>query len=149
MGRAARGVIGMSLDEGDRVVSMEMLSGETEKESEVLIVTEGGYGKRTPVAEFRHQGRGGKGVITMKTTDKNGPVLGSRQVSAKDDLMLVSNKGQMIRTNVAGISEQGRMAQGVRLMSVTPGEKLVSFEILAEAPQGIEPLVESGSDGAE
>ncbi|MGK5083614.1 DNA gyrase subunit A [Bdellovibrionota bacterium FG-1] len=143
VGRTARGVIGMSLDEGDRVVSMEILEASNATGAEVLIITEGGYGKRTPVSDFRHQGRGGKGVITMKTTDKNGPVLGARQVMATDDVMIVSNKGQMIRTNVAGISEQGRMAQGVRLMNVSSGEKVVSFELLAEAAQIAGPLVPS------
>ena len=133
MGRTARGVIGMSLDEGDRVVSMEVLAPGNEGNHEVLIVSENGYGKRTPVSDFRHIGRGGKGVIVMKSTDKNGPVMGARQVTPKDDVMLVSDKGQMIRTNVAGISEQGRAAQGVRLMTVSPGEKLVSFELLAES----------------
>ena len=134
MGRTARGVIGMSLDEGDRIISMEILDSKTENAAEVLVVSENGYGKRTPVSEFRHVGRGGKGVIIMKSSDKNGGVMGARQVTPKDDVMLVSNKGQMIRTNVAGISEQGRTAQGVRLMNVTPGEKVVSFELLAESP---------------
>jgi DNA gyrase subunit A len=151
MGRTARGVIGMSLDEGDRVVSMEILNSANDGgPNEVLIVSENGYGKRTPVSEFRHIGRGGKGVIVMKATDKNGPVMGARQVTPKDDVMLVSNKGQMIRTNVAGISEQGRAAQGVRLMTVSPGEKLVSFELLAEfvaAPlgEGTPQIVDDGT----
>jgi DNA gyrase subunit A len=140
MGRTARGVIGMSLDEGDRVVSMEILASGDQAPSgavaEVLVVSENGYGKRTPIADFRHQSRGGKGVIVMKSTDKNGAVMGARQVSTKDDVMLVSNKGQMIRTNVAGISEQGRSAQGVRLMNVSAGEKVVSFELLAENAAG-------------
>jgi DNA gyrase subunit A len=143
MGRSARGVIGMSLDEGDRVISMEILN-TTVEGNEVLIVSENGYGKRTPVSEFRHVNRGGKGVIVMKTTDKNGAVMGARQVTPKDDVMLVSDKGQMIRTNVAGISEQGRTAQGVRLMTVSPGEKLVSFELLAEAATA---AAENGSEG--
>jgi DNA gyrase subunit A len=133
MGRSARGVIGMSLDEGDRVVSMEILPSGDDPHNEVLVVSENGYGKRTPVNEFRHIGRGGKGVIVMKGSERNGSVMGARQVTPKDDVMFVSNKGQMIRTNVGGISEQGRSAQGVRLMTVSPGEKVVSFELLAEA----------------
>jgi DNA gyrase subunit A len=139
MGRTARGVIGVSLDEGDRVVAMEVLTAGsvsadgTAPGYEVLTVTESGYGKRTPVSEYRVQSRGGKGIITMKTTDKNGSVMGSRQVRARDDLMLVSNKGQMIRIRVGDISEQGRNTQGVRLMTISPGEKVVSFEYLAEA----------------
>lgn len=131
MGRATRGVIGMSLDEGDRVVAMEVLDPANES-FEVLTVTESGYGKRTPVKDYRAQSRGGKGVITMKTNDRNGDVMGTRQVLPKDDIMLVSNKGQMIRIHVGEISEQGRNTQGVRLMSMAPGEKIVSFEYMAE-----------------
>ena len=145
MGRTARGVIGMGLDEGDRVVAMEVLETESQTPFEILTVTEGGYGKRTPVSDYRQQSRGGKGIITMKTTDKGGAILGARQVLAKDDLMLVSNKGQMIRINVGGISEQGRNTQGVRLMDVAPGEKVVSIEYMAEnAPEA---AADSG-DGA-
>jgi DNA gyrase subunit A len=141
-GRGARGVSGMSLSEGDQVVAMEVLDrpgaeGETTP-FEILTVTESGYGKRTPVSEYRHQSRGGKGLITMKTTDRNGSVMGSRQVLPKDDVMLVSDKGQMIRIHVGEISEQGRNTQGVRLMNVSAGEKVVSFEYMAEAsnPEG-------------
>jgi DNA gyrase subunit A len=139
MGRAARGVIGMSLDEGDRVVAMEVLSTEVDAEGkpvkpfEVLTVTDGGYGKRTPVSEYRVQSRGGKGIITMKCVNEaRGNVMGARQVLPKDDIMLVSNKGQMIRIHVGEISEQGRSAQGVRLMNMAQGEKVVSFEYMAE-----------------
>jgi DNA gyrase subunit A len=136
MGRSARGVIGMSLDEGDRVVALEVLDptdAGASKPFEILTITEGGYGKRTPVNEYRFQSRGGKGVITMKTTDKNGSVLGARQVLPKDDVMLVSNKGQMIRIHVGEISEQGRNTQGVRLITMAPAEKVVSFEYMAES----------------
>lgn len=132
MGRAARGVIGMSLDEGDKVVAMEVLDAAL-TENEILTITEGGYGKRTPVADYRPQSRGGKGIITMKATDKNGPILGARQVLPKDDVMLVSNRGQMIRIHVGEISEQGRNTQGVRMMAMSPGEKVVSFEFMAES----------------
>ena len=133
MGRAARGVIGMSLDEKDSVVAMEVLDPSVSTQSfEVLTITDGGYGKRTPVAEYRQQSRGGKGIITLKTMEKNGSVMGARQVLPKDDVMLVSNKGQMIRINVGGISEQGRNTQGVRLMTMSMSEKVVSFEYMAE-----------------
>ncbi|MDR3607489.1 MAG: DNA gyrase subunit A [Oligoflexia bacterium] len=148
MGRTARGVIGMSLDEGDRIVTMEVLDtgtdGQAGKPYELLTVTEGGYGKRTPVQDYRAQSRGGKGIITMKTTDKNGLVMGSRQVLPKDDLMLVSNKGQMIRIRVGEISEQGRNTQGVRLMNVSAGEKIVSFEYMAETATTDETAPASG-----
>ncbi|NDD92888.1 DNA gyrase subunit A, partial [bacterium] len=136
MGRSARGVIGMSLDEGDRVVAMEVLSPQDAGTSfEILTVTENGYGKRTPVGEYRVQSRGGKGIITMKSTEKNGNVMGSRQVLPQADVMLISDKGQTIRIHVAGISEQSRNTQGVRLMSVSPGEKVVSFECMAESEE--------------
>jgi len=134
MGRTARGVIGMSLDEGDRVVAMEVLDAvDSDRPYEVLTVTDSGYGKRTPVSDYRHQSRGGKGIITMKTNEKNGLILGARQVLPKDDIMLVSNRGQMIRIHVGEISEQGRNTQGVRLMTVSTGEKVVSFEYMAES----------------
>ena len=152
MGRTARGVIGMSLDEGDRVVAMEVLQTGSEQPFEILTVTESGYGKRTPVGDYRHQSRGGKGIITMKTTEKNGHVMGARQVLPKDDLMLVSTKGQMIRIHVGDISEQGRNTQGVRLMNISgTGERVVSFEYLAEsnvAAEGAEGDVVTPQDGS-
>jgi DNA gyrase subunit A len=144
MGRTARGVIGMSLDEGDQVVAMEVLaregatdaSGALAKPFEILTVTDQGYGKRTPVVEYRFQSRGGKGVINMKANEKTGSVMGSRQVLPNEDVMLVSNKGQMIRVHVGEISEQGRNTQGVRVMTMSPGEKVMSFEGLAESVSG-------------
>ncbi len=136
-GRATRGVGGMDLGAKDLVVAMEVLEPEDGTHSyEILTVTEGGYGKRTPIGEYREQSRAGKGIITMKVTDKNGAVMGARQVLPKDDLMLVSNKGQMIRIRVEDISEQSRNTTGVRLMDVATGEKVVSLEYLAENSSG-------------
>jgi len=134
VGRTARGVAGMNLGEGDSVVAMEVLDIQNAEAQayEILTVTENGFGKRTPVSEYRIQTRGGMGVITMKTNDRNGSIMGSRQVLPKDDVMLVTNKGQMIRIHVGEISEQGRNTQGVRLISLAGAEKLVSFEYLAE-----------------
>jgi len=150
MGRTARGVIGMSLNPDDRVVAMEVLNAGSTEPFEILTVTESGYGKRTPVAEYRHQSRGGKGIITMKTTEKNGSVMGARQVLPKDDLMLVSTKGQMIRIHVGDISEQGRNTQGVRLMNISGGnEKVVSFEYLAEASASVEDASSEVASGGE
>jgi DNA gyrase subunit A len=141
MGRSARGVAGMDLEQGDRVVSMDVLAhGAADTQFEILTVSENGYGKRTPVGEYRLTHRGGKGVINMRISDRNGAILGSRQVLPKDDLMLVSNKGQMIRIRVGEISEQGRSAGGVRLMTVASGEKVVSLEYLPES---------SGTDATE
>jgi DNA gyrase subunit A len=146
MGRTARGVIGMNLEKGDQVVAVEVLDPIAEshqnQDFEILTVTENGYGKRTPVKEYRVQSRGGMGVINMKTTEKNGPIMGSRQVLPKDDLMLVTNKGQMIRIHVGEISEQGRNTQGVRLITLAFGEKVVSFEYMAEV--GVDSILSSG-----
>lgn len=152
MGRSARGVIGMSLDEGDRVVAMEVLDKVDESNGkahlfEILTITEAGYGKRTPVSDYRLQSRGGKGIITMKVGDKNGSVMGSRQVMLKEDVMLVSDKGQMIRIHVGEISEQGRNTQGVRLMSVSAGEKVVSFEQMAESSEAVASVVAPAVEG--
>lgn len=145
MGRTARGVIGMSLDEGDRVVAMTIIRPSEEQSipCEILTVTESGYGKRTPVTEYRSQTRGGKGIITIKTSERNGSVMGVLQVTPKNDVMLVSDRGQMIRINVGGISEQGRNTQGVRLMNVSSGEKLVSVEFMAESNVDVA-VVENG-----
>ena len=134
MGRAARGVCGMTLEDGDKVVTMEVLN-PSAAAPEILTVTEAGYGKRTPVEEYRSQSRGGKGIITMKTTERNGNIAGARQVRPQDDVMLVSNKGQMIRIRVGEISEQGRNTQGVRLMTMSAGERVVAFEYMAESAE--------------
>jgi DNA gyrase subunit A len=163
MGRAARGVIGMNLDAsegaGDRIVAMEVLDTVAQIEGaaqengthpgfEILTVTENGFGKRTSVSEYRLQSRGGVGVINMKTSDRNGSIMGSRQVLPKDDVMLVSSKGQMIRIHVGEISEQGRNTSGVRLITLAANEKLVSFEYLAESAvdSAIEGTPESGTE---
>lgn len=131
MGRSARGVSGMDLEEGDAVVAMEVLSEKSES-FEILTVTENGYGKRTPVSEYRPQSRGGKGIMTIKTSDRNGNVIATCQVRPQDDVMLVSDKGQMIRIHINEISELGRVTQGVRLMSMAEGEKVVALELMGE-----------------
>jgi DNA gyrase subunit A len=129
MGRTARGVHGMDLGENDQVVAMEVLQPDTASESfEVLTITEDGYGKRTSLKDYRSQSRGGVGVISIKA--RNGYVLGSRQVLPENDVVLITNKGKMIRIRVNEISTQGRNTQGVILMSLTAGEKIVSFECL-------------------
>jgi DNA gyrase subunit A len=132
MGRTAYGVYGMSLEDGDIVVGMDVLS-PNDGGTEILAITELGYGKRTAVSEYRIQSRGGKGIITLKVTDKTGKLVAARQVSAKDDLMIVSTSGKLIRIKIGEISEQSRNTQGVRLMNVDSGdEKVVAVEYLAE-----------------
>jgi DNA gyrase subunit A len=127
-GRGTFGVVGMKLDPDDKVVSMEMLSpGAT-----ILTVAEGGFGKRTEMDEYRLQSRGGKGIITMKTTDKTGRVIGVQQVTEEDQLMLVSNNGKIIRMRIKDIRVIGRNTQGVRLIELDEGERVVSLARLAE-----------------
>jgi DNA gyrase subunit A len=127
-GRGTFGVVGMKLDPGDKVVSMEILT----LGFDILTVSEGGYGKRTAMDEYRLQSRGGKGVITMKTTDKTGRVIGVQQVTEDDQLMLVTNSGKIIRLRIKDIRVIGRNTQGVRLIDVDEGERVVSLARLAE-----------------
>ncbi len=128
MGRSTYGVVGMRLDEGDEVVSLDM----AEPGATLLAVSELGYGKRTHVDEYRLTRRGGKGIITMRITEKNGPVVGVRRVADDEDIMLITNGGKVIRTPVTGISVMGRATQGVRLFDLNEGEKVVGVARLAE-----------------
>ena len=127
-GRGTYGVVAMRLDKGDAVVSMEMLS----RGASILTVSENGYGKRTEMEEYRLQFRGGKGVITMKATDKTGRVVGGQQVTDDDQLMLVTNNGKIIRLRMKDIRVIGRNTQGVRLIDLEDGERVVSLARLAE-----------------
>jgi len=122
MGRNARGVTGMRLDEDDKVIGMEIAKPEDFKDGQILTVTEKGFGKRTALEEYRVQGRGGSGIKTMSVTDKNGPLVAVRQVRNEDQILIASTQGKVIRTTVAEISEVGRIAQGVRLISLEDGE---------------------------
>jgi DNA gyrase subunit A len=132
MGRTAAGVRGMTLREGDAVVGMEILSpGAT-----VLTVTERGYGKRTPLEDYRLQRRGGQGIITIRTSERNGPVVSVAQVVDDDEVMLITDGGKVLRARVSGISTMGRATQGVRIMNLAADEKLVSMARLAERDDG-------------
>lgn len=125
VGRASRGVTGVRFsEEADAVIGMEILR--PDPESTVLSVCENGYGKRTPLDEYRQQSRGGKGIYTIKVTERNGPVVGICQVSTTDDLMIVTSAGKLMRFKVSDIGIIGRHTQGVRLMNVTAEEKVIS-----------------------
>ena len=131
MGRNAMGVRGVSLADDDRVVGMEILSpGAT-----VLSVTENGFGKRTPLEDYRLQKRGGQGIITIRTSERNGPVIGVAQVTDEAELMLITDGGKVLRCRVSGISTMGRATQGVTLMDLAEGEKLVAIAQLAESDE--------------
>jgi len=141
-GRGTFGVVGMKLDEGDKLVSMEILT----LGFNILTVSEGGYGKRTEMDEYRLQSRGGKGIITMKTTDRTGRVVGVQQVTEDDQLMLISNKGKIIRMRIHDIRIIGRNTQGVRLIELEEGERVVSLARLAEKEEDDELVEEEKSD---
>jgi len=128
MGRDTYGVRGMKLDEGDSVVALDLV----EQGGMLLAVAENGYGKRTEMDEYRRTHRGGKGIITMKTTDKTGRVIGIRMVTDDDQIMLVSSGGKVVRIRVNEIRVIGRNTQGVRLIDVEGEDKVVSIARLVE-----------------
>jgi DNA gyrase subunit A len=136
MGRTAYGVKGIELDEGDAVVSLQVVrAGGT-----VLTVTRNGYGKRTTLDEYRTQSRGGKGLIDIKASDRNGPVVGVNFLRGEEQVMLITEKGMIIRLNTAEISTIGRNTQGVRLIQLEEGDHLVSVARLAEREDDDESL---------
>jgi len=128
MGRTARGIRGIKLSRDDEVVGMEVVVPHTQ----ILTVTSKGYGKRTPASEYRAQNRGGSGIFTVKRTPKTGDVVGIKRVVDEDELMLISNKGKIIRLHAADIPVQGRSTQGVRLITLEEGERVVAVAKLAE-----------------
>ncbi|MGB9492794.1 MAG: DNA gyrase C-terminal beta-propeller domain-containing protein, partial [Terriglobales bacterium] len=157
MGRPAYGVRGMNLDKGDYIVGMATTPKDAKQAEEaaarakakagidatatdetlplkgslILSVTENGYGKRTPADEYRLQGRGGSGVINVRTTDRNGKVVAIAQVTEETEVMLISQYGKIIRMDSSTIRESGRAAQGVRLLSLEPGDKVAAAVVIA------------------
>jgi DNA gyrase subunit A len=122
MGRAAGGVRGITLEKNDYVIGMEVV----DKKAQLLSVTEKGFGKRSEVSEYRITGRGGKGVTNIKVTDKNGEVVGIKCVTEKDDVMIMTQQGMVVRCASKDIRETGRAAQGVRLINLKKGNDKVS-----------------------
>ncbi len=141
MGRTARGVRGMRLPEGQRVIAM--LVAENESQS-VLTATENGFGKRTPISEYTRHGRGGQGMIAIQTSVRNGRVVSAALVNSDDELMLITTGGVLIRTRVQEIREMSRATQGVTLISLDEGEKLVSLSRIDESASEAETVVEPG-----
>lgn len=123
MGRAATGVRGVNLRQDDHVVGASVIS----DNQEVLVITEKGYGKRTLASEYATKGRGGKGMKTANITEKNGPLAGLMAVNGDEDLMIITNTGVIIRTNVANISQTGRATLGVKVMRLDKGAQIVTF----------------------
>jgi DNA gyrase subunit A len=153
MGRTARGVRGIKMADGYSMISLII----PEEGKQILSVSENGYGKRTASEDFPIYGRGGQGVIGMQTSDRNGAVVGAVQVSESDEIMLISNKGTLVRTRVEEVSVQGRNTQGVRLIRLKDGEKLVGLEQVDEPEavqvfeeaEGSEAVVEQSVEPAE
>lgn len=128
VGRTAIGVRGIKLADTDKVVSLIVAN----QDSPILTATEKGFGKRTHLNEYRAQARGGSGVISIKTSDRNGKVVGAIQVTDEDEMMLISNKGTLVRARAVDVSIIGRNTQGVTLINIAKGEKLVSIAKIAE-----------------
>ncbi|MDE2263309.1 MAG: DNA gyrase subunit A, partial [Gammaproteobacteria bacterium] len=143
MGREAAGVRGIKLGDGQEVIAL-IVVGQGESRGCVLTASASGYGKRTPVADFPVHGRGGQGVIAMQTSDRNGTTVAALQVLPGQEIMLISSTGTLVRTGVDEVSELGRNTQGVRLIRLSEGERLVGIERI-ESLEG-EPAEESGPD---
>jgi DNA gyrase subunit A len=138
MGRMAYGVKGITLEEGNDVIGMETIT--PDSTTAILTVTEGGYGKRTRVGEYRIQGRGGKGIISVKTTERNGPAVGFLQVRDDDEIMLMAAQGKVLRCKVDDIREIGRNTQGVRILDLDGDEdRVVAVARLAEPSEREDP----------
>jgi DNA gyrase subunit A len=135
MGRTARGVRGMRLANGQKVISMLVADNE---EQTVLTATQNGFGKRTRISEFTRHGRGGQGVIAIQTSQRNGPVVSAALVNSNDELMLITSGGVLIRTRVQEIREMSRATQGVTLISLDDGETLVSLSRIDESADDTE-----------
>lgn len=134
VGRSARGVRGISLSPEDKVISLIV----TRPGGTILTATVNGFGKRTPIEDYPIKGRGGKGVIAIKTSERNGEVIGALQVEEEDDIMLISNRGTLVRTHVNEISVVSRNTQGVGLIRLGEGEQLVGLERIIELSSGDE-----------
>ena len=130
MGREARGVRGMQLEDGQNVIAL-LVAGD--EQQSVLTATENGFGKRTPIIEYTRHGRGTKGMIAIQTSERNGKVVAATLVDQEAQIMLITNTGVLIRTRVSEIREMGRATQGVTLISLDEGTKLSGLQQVAEA----------------
>jgi DNA gyrase subunit A len=147
MGRTAAGVRGAELeDDNDEVVGMVAVS---RPDAEILVITENGFGKRTPIGDYRLTARGTKGVLTLKTTEKNGPLVAIKEVVGDDELMIITKKGVLIRVPVSGISELGRATQGVRLIRVEEGDEVAAIAHVARDEELLEAVAETGAENGD
>ena len=132
-GRKTRGVRGIKLSANDRVVSMLQIM----DEKEILVVTQFGYGKRTDVGEYKTQARAGKGIKTIKITEKNGPVVAAKGVNKDDEIILISKNGTIIRIKVNQISVLGRATQGVKLMKLEGSDEVITISLTSKDDEEI------------
>jgi len=130
MGRTASGVRGIRLHQDDELISMEIV--DPESAADILAVTEKGFGKRTPLEDYRIQGRGGSGTIAIKTTQKIGPVISTMKVEADDEVMIATAGGMIVRLKTGDIRRSGRSTQGVRLIDLAEGDRVMGAAILRE-----------------
>jgi len=133
LGRVSRGIRGMNLD-GGQLVGMDVI----DEGKSILVITQKGFGKRTPSEEYRSQSRGGKGVLNTRVTDKNGEVVGFRQVADEEEILMITDRGRLIRTPVAPIRQIGRVTQGVKLIDLDEGEQVVDVAVLQESDEAKE-----------
>ena len=144
MGRNARGVNGIKLQEGDAVAGLA--STDEDDDRALLTVTKNGYGKRTLLSAYRTQSRYGKGLIDIKTNERNGPVTAVKAVTEADELVMMSERGQIMRTRASEISTVGRNTMGVTLMDVESGDAVASVDVI---PEDVSDLEEPESDEEE
>lgn len=143
MGRVSRGVRGMRIAEDEKIISLII----AEEEGAILTATEFGYGKRTNLAEYRVQGRGGQGIISIQTSARNGNVVGAVQVCDENQIMLITNGGTLVRTPVKDVSLVGRNTQGVRLINLSNGEKLVGLErVIEDEDEDVDLAIDNADD---
>ncbi|WP_436855487.1 DNA gyrase subunit A [Staphylococcus caeli] len=147
LGRTAAGVKGITLREGDKVVGLDVTS--TESDDEILVVTEKGYGKRTPVSDYRLSNRGGKGIKTATVTERNGNIVCITSVTGEEDLMVVTNSGVIIRIDVEDISQTGRAAQGVRLIRLGENQFVSTVAKVKDEEEEDTEVTESDSNDTE
>ena len=145
MGRTARGVRGMMLEDGQNVIAM--LVAEDERQS-VLTATQNGYGKRTSITEYTRHGRGTKGMIAIQQSERNGKVVAATLVHADDEIMLITDKGVLVRTRVSEIREMGRATQGVTLIGLDDGSQLSGLQRIVENDAGLSDVVNGSEDDA-
>jgi DNA gyrase subunit A len=142
LGRVSQGVKGINIDDDEKIIGMEIIDDTVE----ILSVTQNGYGKRTISAEYRTQARGGKGILAMKLTEKNGEIVQIKPVTNRDHLMVITDKGQVIRTTISSISLVGRNTQGVKLINLKADEKVVAIEKIVDPEEAIDIIVPEADD---